>query len=61
MNGYVGGLNDQRVEVHADNLWDAKQKVIELVKPRKKDMGLVWVLLAEKDGEQVCHDPAILP
>lgn len=61
MNGYIGGgPGHDHIEVYANNLAEAKQKIIDIVKPRKKDQGLVWVLLAEKDGEQVCHDPAIL-
>jgi hypothetical protein len=55
MNGYVGGFNGQQVEVKADSLYAAKQKVVEHFKPSKKNMGLVWVVLAEMNGEPVVH------
>lgn len=62
MNGYIGGgLGHDHIEVYAETLSEAKAKVLDIIKPRKKDIGLVWVLLAEKDGQQICHDPAILP
>ena len=54
-NGYVGGFNDQKVEVYAGSLYEAKQKVVAHFKPKKKDAGLVWVVLAEFNGEQVVH------
>ena len=60
LNGYIAGLNGKQIEIYAANLGDAKAKAVAELKPKKKDMGLVWVLLAEKAGEQVVHDPAVL-
>ena len=45
---YEAGLNGKRVEIEANDLWSAKQKAIEVLKPKKKDMGLLWVVPAEK-------------
>lgn len=52
-NGYIGGLRGKTVEVYADTLADAKQKVVDHFKPSKKDKGRVWVKLAEKDVKDV--------
>ena len=45
---YEAGLNGKRVEIEADSLWSAKEKAIAILKPKKKDMGLLWVVLAEQ-------------
>lgn len=60
MNGYICFFNGKRHEVHASSLWEAKQKAIAQFKPRRSQEHMVSVLLAEKDGKQVTHDPAIL-
>ena len=53
VNGYVAGFNGQQVEVWANSLWAAKQEALKVFKPSKKQAGLVWVLLAEQDGQPV--------
>jgi hypothetical protein len=60
MNKYQAGLNGRTIELEAASLWAAKQAAIEALKPRKKDAGLLWVILCEKDGEAVTHDPGAL-
>jgi len=55
LNGYVAGLKGARIEIYAESLYAAKVKAIEELKPKKKDMGLLWVMLAEKAGEPVIH------
>lgn len=58
--GYVAGLNGRQVDIYATSLYAAKQAALAHFKPRKKDLGLVWVLLAEQpDGTQVVHTPTL--
>lgn len=45
---YVAGfMTGDNITIEAESLWDAKQKAVAHFKPRKKDMGLVWVQLAD--------------
>ena len=53
MNGYVCFFGDKSIEVHADDLYDAKQKAVKLFKVSKKNEYKVSVHLAEKAGDQV--------
>lgn len=46
---YVAFLNEKRVELYAQNLYDAKQKAIEHFRPKKRDLHRVNVVLAEED------------
>ena len=46
------------MEVYADNLLEAKDKGVAHFKAKKPHM--VTAMLAEKDGKQVVHSPAIL-
>lgn len=55
MCGYIGFFNSKRVEVYAETLWDAKQKVMFELKVKPKQAGMVSVMLAEKNGEPVVH------
>jgi hypothetical protein len=57
MNGYVAFYGCKRVELHADTLYEAKQKVIKMLRVPKHKEYSVAVVLAEKDGEQVTHTP----
>jgi hypothetical protein len=59
--GYVGFYNQQRVEVHASGMWEAKEKVIRHFKVPKSKQGLVAVVLAERNGETVEHNVGDLP
>lgn len=67
MNGYIGYYNRHRYEVQADGLWPAKQAVMAAAKqdfPRHGDKRIALntsVMLAERDGAVVIHDPAELP
>ena len=56
--GYVGFYNQQRVEVHASGMWDAKQQVIQHFKVPKSKQGLVAVVLAERGSQTVVHSTA---
>ena len=55
LNGYIAILKGQRIEIRAESLWAAKQQAIAQLKPRKKDMGLLAVALAEKGGKPITH------
>lgn len=57
MNGYVAFYNGQRLEVYANDLWSAKQQVIEKLKVPKTKQHMVSVLLAEKDDQPITHTP----
>ncbi len=54
MNSYTAGLNGKTIEIEAKTLWDAKCKATEIFKPKKKDLGHIWVVL------NTTHDAAIL-
>lgn len=57
MNGYICLHNRRKIEVYAESLYKAKEKAIEIFKPRRSQRHMVVVRLAEKDGEQVTHLP----
>jgi superfamily II DNA or RNA helicase len=60
MNGYVAFYKDKRIDVYAETLCDARDKAAVIFKAKKKQVYQVHVVLAEKGGVQVIHDPAIL-
>ena len=41
---YVAGLMGKQVDIEAPSLWDAKRKAIDALQPKRKQLGLVWVL-----------------
>jgi len=53
MNGYICFFGEKKIEVYADDLYDAKQKAVKLFNVSKKNEYKVSVHLAEKAGEQV--------
>lgn len=54
--GYIAGFNgDETIEIYATSLYAAKQQAMAHFKPSKKNAMLVWVVLAEKDGQPVTH------
>lgn len=58
-NGYVGFTHTgKRVEVYANTLHEAVQKIREEHKVPKSQHHRVHAMLAEKDGEQVTHSTA---
>ena len=42
-NPYIAGFNNQKVYLYAKSLAAAKQKAVEYFKPKKKQLGLIWV------------------
>ncbi len=58
MNGYIAFFNGKQYEVHAETSFQAQEKAIAYFKPAKSKRHLVYVHLAEKDGEQVTHSTA---
>lgn len=52
---YLAILHGRKVTVKADSAWEGKQKAMAILKPRKKDLGLVAFGLVEKDGKPVTH------
>jgi hypothetical protein len=55
--GYIALYREQRWELYADSLLNAKNKAVEHFKPPKSKRHLVSVTLAEVDGETVTHTP----
>lgn len=54
MSTYRAFLNSKSVEIEATSLYAAKLKAIEVLKPRKAQMGLLAVVLVERtDGTSV--------
>jgi hypothetical protein len=56
MNGYIAFYRGRKAEVHADTAYEAQQKAAALFKARKSYE--VTVVLAEKNGAQVTHNPS---
>lgn len=56
MNGYIAFFNGKRAEIYAESLYAATLKAIGQLKVPKSKRGLLSVVLAEKDGEQVTHN-----
>lgn len=58
MNGYIAFYKGRQIEVMADTSYQAQQKAAQHFKARKSHE--VTVVLAEKNGQQVVHDGAML-
>lgn len=52
MHGYIAFVEGKRHEIHADSLYEAKQKAVALYKGRKKYPS-ISVELVELHGQQV--------
>jgi len=60
MNGYICFWNDKSLEIMADTSYQAQQRAIREFQKntRKKVNGYdITVVLAEKEGEQIIHNP----
>jgi hypothetical protein len=55
LHGYIGFYNGKRHETHAEDLLEAKTKVITHFKVPRSKRPLVSVVLAEVDGKPVTH------
>lgn len=58
MNKYVAMFRGKKIEVEANTTYEAQLKAQVIFRARKSYE--VTVLLAEKSGEEVTHDPSIL-
>jgi hypothetical protein len=58
MNGYVCFYKGKRVEVYADTSFQAQEKAAAMLKAKKSYE--ITVVLAERSGQQVTHDGAML-
>lgn len=58
LNKYVAMYRGKQLEVEANTTYEAQCKAADTFKAKKRYE--VTVLLAEKDGEEVTHDPALL-
>jgi len=57
-NGYIAFYRGKKVEVKAKTTYEAQQIAARVLKARRP--GEVTVMLAEKGGRSVIHDPSIL-
>lgn len=60
LNGYIAFHGGKQMEIQAETSYKAHQKAVEAFKVKPNKAHMVSVVLAEKDGEQVTHDPSIL-
>ena len=58
MNGYKAFYRGKSIEVHAESSYQAQLKAAALFKAKKSYQ--VTVILCEKNGKQITHDPTIL-
>lgn len=47
MRMYIAGFKDKRITIQAESLYAARVEAEKQFKPKKKDMGLLWVELAD--------------
>jgi len=57
MNGYKAFYNGKQADIYAESLYQAKMEAIKHFKPRRSQEHMVSVVLCEKDGETVVHQP----
>lgn len=55
--GYIAMYMGAKIEIYAASLWEAKQKAVSILKVPRSKHHMVIVMLAEKDGEPVIHQP----
>lgn len=55
MNGYIAILKGKKIEVRAESLLEAKKIAAQQLKATKRQLGMLVVMLAEKDGQPVIH------
>jgi hypothetical protein len=60
MAKYQAFFQGRETTIEAEGLYSAKQKALAFFKPRKRDEGLVAVVLVEVDGQIVTHSPGEL-
>lgn len=53
-NGYIAFFNGKKAEVYADSSYQAQQRAVAHFKPAKSKRHLVFVMIAESNG-QVTH------
>ena len=58
MNGYIAFYKGKQLEVKANSSYEAQQKAAQMFRARKSYE--VTVILAEKNGQQVTHNGAML-
>lgn len=57
MNTYIAIYNGKQIEVQAEGLYSAKCAAADKLKVPKGKLGLLAIMLAEKNGEPVVHTP----
>jgi len=60
MNRYIALFRGKKAEIWADTLLEAKEEAAFYFNAKGRRYYDVFVELAEKNGEPVIHDPAIL-
>jgi hypothetical protein len=54
-NGYMAFFNGKKAEVYADSSLQAQERAIAYFKPAKSKRHMVFVMIAESNGQQVTH------
>jgi hypothetical protein len=60
MNGYKAFYKGKEIEVHAESSYGAQKEAARLLGVPEKKRPAITVILCEKAGNQVTHNPAIL-
>lgn len=60
MNGYIAFFNGQQREIYAPDLYSAKKAAVSQMRVPLSKLGLLAVVLAEKNGSAVELNPAAL-
>ena len=47
---YVCGFQGNKIGLYARSLFEAKQRAVEHFRPKKKEIHLIWVELAEEEA-----------
>jgi hypothetical protein len=58
LNGYIAFYKDKQIEVYATSSYQAQTIAAEMMKAKKAYD--VTVMLAEKNGKEIIHNPSIL-
>ncbi len=58
MNKYIAFYKNKSIEVEADTSYKAQLKASEVFKAKKSYQ--VSIMLCEKEGKQIIHNPAII-
>ena len=59
MYGYKAFYNGKTWDIHADNMYAAKQAAIKIICPPRSKEHMISIVLCEVDGQPVPHSAAL--